>query len=83
MRGVKRVIRKFSGEVGGAETDRQEKRYGSAKSLNPTVSTLDLQKRDNPKTPIMKIPTYKPGEGERMAQGILRRERKLKPIARK
>lgn len=76
MRGVKRIIRKFS----GSEKARQEKRYGDAKSLQPKVSTIDLQKRDNPKTPTMKIPTYKPGKGERMAQGVLRRERKLKPV---
>ena len=75
MRGVKRVLRKFN----PGERSRQEKRYGDAKSAVPRVSTIDLQKRDNPKTPTMKMPIYKPGEGERRAQGVLRRERELKP----
>jgi hypothetical protein len=82
MRGVKRVLRKISGEVGGAESDRQEKRYGGMKNVVPKVSAITLQSRDNPKTPTMKLPRYIPGEGERMAQGVLRRERGLKPVYR-
>ena len=78
MRGIKRVLRKFS----PGERSRQEKRYGGMKSLVPNVSTITLQKRDNPKTPTMKLPTYIPGEGERMAQGVLRREREVKPRTR-